>query len=227
MGEETDNLVESTPKLRAQIKALTKGFDILSSDGKTIKSTYEIMKGIAAVWKDMSDVDQAALLELIAGKTRAQGVSALLSNWSQVDKVLQTIAEDEGIALRNNEEKLNTIQGRITRFTNASQKLASDAFNTEAIKSFVSFGTDAINILDEIIKRVGVIPTMVGTVGGIVSAKSGGGPANAFLSAIKNRGGSFVNPYTDVTISEDQQSAYNLIVATDGYDGAKKALSDL
>lgn len=59
MGEETDNLVESTPKLRAQIKALTKGFDILSSDGKTIKSTYEIMKGIAAVWKDMSDVDQA------------------------------------------------------------------------------------------------------------------------------------------------------------------------
>ena len=84
-----------------------------------------------------------------------------------MDKVLQTIAEDEGVALRNNEEKLNTIQGRITRFTNASQKLASDAFNNEAIKSFVSFGTDAINILDEIIKRVGVIPTMVGTVGGV------------------------------------------------------------
>lgn len=68
---------------------------------------------------------------------------------------------------------------------------------------------------------------MVGTVGGIVSAKSGGGPANAFLSAIKKRGESFVSPYTDVTISKAQQSAYNLIVATDGYDGAKKALSDL
>lgn len=178
MGEETDNLVESTPKLRTQIKALTKGFDILGSDGKTIKSTYEIMKGIAAVWKDMSDVDQAALLELIAGKTRAQGVSALLSNWSQVDEVLKTIAEDEGTALRNNEAKLNTIQGRLTKLTNASQKLASDALNTELIKDFISGVTGAVNALDTLIQKIGILPTAAGAIGLGTTFTKGGGQLN-------------------------------------------------
>lgn len=178
MGEETDNLVESTPKLRAQIKALTKGFDILESDGKTIKSTYDIMKGIASVWKDMSDVNQAALLELIAGKTRAQGVSALLSNWSQVDEVLKTIAQDEGIALRNNEEKLNTINGRIIQLTNASQRLAQDAFNTEFIKDFISAGTDAVNLLDQIVNKIGAIPTAIGAIGAASTFTKSGGQLN-------------------------------------------------
>ena len=179
MGEETDDLVESTPKLRAQIKALTKGFDIFDEKENKIKDTYSIMKGIAEVWEDMENADQAALLELIAGKTRAQGVSALLSNWSQVDEVLKVIANDEGVALKNNEEKLNTIQGRLTKLTNAGQKLASDAFNTEAIKDFISVGTDAVNLLDAIINKIGTIPTAFGAIGAASTfATKGGGQLN-------------------------------------------------
>lgn len=231
MGEETDNLVESTPKLRSQIKALTKGFDILSSDGKTIKSTYEIMKGIAAVWDDMSDVDQAALLELIAGKTRAQGVSALLSNWEQVDKVLQTIAEDEGTALRNNEEKLNTIQGRITKFTNASQQLASDAFNIEALKSFVSFGTEAVNILDKIIKQLGVIPTIIGAIGGVASVRSGGvfnGIQSSFAETLdKIQWSRKAKAFNKVNFGYSQIGAFKSIVDKEGVDQAIASMGKL
>lgn len=72
MGESTDGMAESTSKLREQVLALTNvngkgGFDIMTDGGKSFKSTYSIMQGISKVWKDMSDVDQAALLELIAG----------------------------------------------------------------------------------------------------------------------------------------------------------------
>lgn len=71
-GESVDGMAESTSKLRAQVLALTNvtgkgGFDIMTDNGQTFKSTYDIMLGISQVWKDMSDVDQAALLELIAG----------------------------------------------------------------------------------------------------------------------------------------------------------------
>lgn len=53
MGEETDGVVESSSKLREQIKGLTGGFDIMKSDGKTFKSTYEQMQGIANAWKNI------------------------------------------------------------------------------------------------------------------------------------------------------------------------------
>ena len=57
MGEETDNVVESTSKLQAKIKALS-GINILTESGD-YKDTYTILKEIGQVWEDMSDIDQA------------------------------------------------------------------------------------------------------------------------------------------------------------------------
>lgn len=57
LGEETDNVVESTSKLQSKVKALS-GVDILTDAG-AYKSTYEILKEISHVWEDMSDIDQA------------------------------------------------------------------------------------------------------------------------------------------------------------------------
>lgn len=65
MGEETDGVVESVSKMQEKIKALT-GVDILTDSG-AYKETYEILREIGGVWEDMSDIDQAALLELMAG----------------------------------------------------------------------------------------------------------------------------------------------------------------
>lgn len=65
MGEETEGVIESTSKLQEKIKALS-GVDILTDAGD-YKDTYTILKEIGNVWEDMSDIDQAALLELMAG----------------------------------------------------------------------------------------------------------------------------------------------------------------
>ena len=66
MGEETDGVVTSLSKMQAKIKALS-GVNILTESGD-YKDTYTILKEIGQVWDDMSDIDQAALLELMAGE---------------------------------------------------------------------------------------------------------------------------------------------------------------
>lgn len=66
MGESTDDLADSTSKLREEIKGLT-GVDIMT-DEDTFKSTAEIIKEIGAVWDQMTDVSQAATLEKLAGE---------------------------------------------------------------------------------------------------------------------------------------------------------------
>ena len=68
LGEETDENVENISKMQGQILNMTKGkVNIFDASGN-FKSTYEIMKGIAEVWDDLSSIDQANLLETIAGK---------------------------------------------------------------------------------------------------------------------------------------------------------------
>lgn len=66
MGEETDGVIESTSKLQEKIKALS-GVNILTESGD-YKDTYTILKEIGSVWQDMNDIDQSALLELMAGE---------------------------------------------------------------------------------------------------------------------------------------------------------------
>lgn len=66
MGEDTDGMVKSTSKLQDLIKGMT-GFDILESDGKTFKNIYDIMIGIGEAWDGLDDIQQASLLEKLAG----------------------------------------------------------------------------------------------------------------------------------------------------------------
>ena len=94
MGEETEGVIASTSKLQEKIKALS-GVNILTDSGD-YKDTYTILKEIGQVWKDMSDIDRAALLELMAGKNRANTLSAILSNMEDLEGAYESALNAEG-----------------------------------------------------------------------------------------------------------------------------------
>ena len=71
-GLETEGMVESTAKLRSEILALS-GVDIMLNENE-FKSTYQIMDELAVKWKDLTDIQQATVTELIAGKVFCQNV---------------------------------------------------------------------------------------------------------------------------------------------------------
>ena len=146
LGEETDNVVESVSKLQSKVKALT-GVDILTETGD-YKATYDIIKEIATVWKDMSDIDQAALLEMLAGKNRSNAMAAMLTNIEDLEGAYQDALDAEGSAMAENEKQLNSIQGRITLFKNAVQTMWSDALDSSWIKFFVNLGTAVVKAVD-------------------------------------------------------------------------------
>lgn len=162
MGEETDTVATSTSKLRADIMGLTNvdgkgGFDILTKSGD-FKSTYDIIQGIAKVYSKMSDVDQAALLELLAGKNRANGVAALLSQASQAADVLQTSLNSSGSAMAENERVLDSVEGRLKIFEATFQEISTDLLNSGLVKGVISLGTALLDASDGFIKFSGVIP---------------------------------------------------------------------
>ena len=111
MGEDTDGLCDSTSKLREQVKALS-GVDIMEDDN-TFKSTAQQVKELGEAFVKLDDVSQAALLEIIAGKSRSNAVAALLKNYQQIDNVIADLDDAEGSALRENEAIVDSIDGRI------------------------------------------------------------------------------------------------------------------
>lgn len=148
MGEDTDGLAESTSKLREQIKALS-GVDIMVDDN-TFKSTAQQVKELGAVFNDLSDSSQAALLEIIAGKSRSNAVAALLKNYQQIDNVVESLGDAEGSAMRENEAIVDSINGRIKVLSATAEEFWQKFINTDLVKNAVSLASDLLNILTQI-----------------------------------------------------------------------------
>lgn len=149
MGEDTEGLCESSSKLREQLQALT-GVDIMLNDN-TFKSTTQIVKELGATWDKLNDSSQAATLELIAGKTRANNVAALLKNYQQIDNVLESLGEAEGSALRENDAIVDSINGRIKILSATAEEFWQNFIDTDLVKELVSLTSDLLNILTKIV----------------------------------------------------------------------------
>ena len=66
-GEEVDQYVNSTSKMREELKALT-GVDIMVND-KQFKDLFVIMDEMSTAYKTLSDIDKANVTEILFGKT--------------------------------------------------------------------------------------------------------------------------------------------------------------
>lgn len=107
-GIETDGMAESTAKLQKELKALS-GVDIML-DKDTFKSTYQIMEEIAAKWEDLTDIQQASVTELIAGKRQGNIVSSLMTNFDVAQEALETSRNSAGSAATEHQKWLESLE---------------------------------------------------------------------------------------------------------------------
>lgn len=141
-------------------------------DDNTFKSTTDIIKELGAVWDKLSDSSQAATLELIAGKSRANNIAALLKNYQQIDKVMESLGDAEGSAMRENEDIVNSINGRIKTLSATAEEFWKSFISTDLVKNAVSFATSFLNVITKIIDKFGVLPSLITPIVAILSAKN-------------------------------------------------------
>lgn len=167
-GLETEYMAESTASLQKKIKALTNvdglgGFDIMT-DADNFKSTYEIILGISEVWEDMSDIDQAALLELLAGKRQGNALSAAITNMGDAVDAMKTSVESEGSAMEEHEKWMDSIAAKQQQFQAQYEALANAILDSELIKGVYDAGTGLLGWLTQLVDTLGALPTLLATV---------------------------------------------------------------
>lgn len=172
-GESTEGMANSVSELRNEILALTGNRVDIQLNDSTFKNTYQIMKELAAVWDDLTDISRANILEQIAGKRNANAVSALLQNFDIAESVLETAADSAGSALSENEKYIDSINGRIAQFQAAFERLSSSIVQSDLVKGVVSTGTSILEILDKIISALGAMPSLISTITAAVTAFAG------------------------------------------------------
>lgn len=153
MGEDTDHLVESTATLRDLIKSIT-GFDIME-DEETFKSIKDIIIGIGEEWENLSDIQQAGLLEKLAGKTQANALASVFNNIDILKEAYESAEESAGSALQEQERFEEGLQYHLNQFNIAREALSHNIMDSELVKFFVDLGTIGVKAIDAVTQAVG------------------------------------------------------------------------
>ena len=172
MGEDTDGMVESTSKLRDLIKGMT-GFDIMK-DKNTFKDIYDIVVGIGEKYNDLSDIDQASLLEALAGKNQSNSLAAALSNIDILKKSYKEATEAEGSARKEQDEYAKSVQYSIDQTKAKLEELANDFLSSDFLKGLIDSGGKLIDILDMIVSDGKELQVVFAAVGAALSFKNVG-----------------------------------------------------
>lgn len=160
-GISTDGMASSVSKLRDEILSLTGNKVDIQIDDETFKSSYQIMKELAGVWDELSDVSQANLLEQIAGKRNANAVTALIENFEIAERVMGTLENSSGSALKENQKYLDSIEGRMQKFQATFESLSTTVADSDIIKIAVSGATGLLSLVDELTKKIGGLPAVI------------------------------------------------------------------
>ena len=182
-GIATDGMASSVSELRSELKQLA-GVDIMKNDN-TFKSTYQIMKELSEVWKDLSDTTQANITELISGKRGGQGTSALLNNFSVAEDAMEQALNSSGSAMRENETYMQSLQAKLNQLDSAFQKFSTDLMKSDIPKFFVDLATVFVDGADNAVKFAGALPPLTAAISGVLSVmqmsgklKNGAGKVN-------------------------------------------------
>lgn len=179
-GESTEGMAESTAKLQAEIKALS-GVDIMKNKDE-FKSTYQIMDELSQKWSQLTDIQQASIIELLAGKHQGNVMASLMTNFDEARKALAVSMSSEGSAMKEHEKWLNSVEAKQLQLKAAWEGLSQDFLSAD----FVKLGVDAlrgiVNGIDSVVNAIGSVGTVAAGVGAFglkkfIGAKGLGGLA--------------------------------------------------
>lgn len=133
-----------------------------------LRDYYDILDDLSRVWDSLSKNAQTYLTTQLAGKNRADVLTALMNNWQGVQEAMEQATDSEGSALHEQEGYLDSIAGHLKALQSAWQELANTSLNADVVKVVVDLGTGLVTIMNSM---GGILNTAMLITGVIVTWK--------------------------------------------------------
>lgn len=165
--EDTEEFIGNVEELSGKIADLTKtastpdGISLFSDAAKTeFKSTRQLLQEISEIYDQLTDKDQAELLEALAGKQNGQAVSAILSNFDTVTASLESMANSAGNAEAEMAVAMDSIDYKLNNVKETGTGIAQNLLGREEMKTILDMITSLGNALDWVTDKLGLLGTI-------------------------------------------------------------------
>ena len=133
IGEDGEAIDGLAPKLQEAFKEYA-GIDIQDQNGE-LRSTYDILSELAAVYPSLTSKKRQYLGELAAGNRQVKVLNSIVSNWKDVEQAVGAATDSTGSAAEENAAFMDSIQGRLNELTSTFQEFSAGVINDEFIKN--------------------------------------------------------------------------------------------
>lgn len=181
LDEDTEELSDDLANISGDIADLTKtasnsrGVSIFTDATKqTYKSTYQILKEIAAVYNEISDKNQAELLEKLGGKRGGQVLSGLLTNFSAVEGALQNMEKAAGSADKEMGIVENSLDFKLNRLSQVWVGVSQNLIDRSGFGTVIDLLTTLSELIDTITGKAGLLTTAFTGIGAFLGARGSG-----------------------------------------------------
>lgn len=165
--EETESYTNDIEQLSGEIANLTKtasspgGISLFTDEAKTeYKSTKQLLLDIGEIYQDLTDKDQAGLLEALAGKRQGQIVAAILNNLDTVTESINKMETDTDSASKELETALDSIEVKWGQLKQSGVGVAQNLFNRDDMKTVVDGLTSVMSIFDKLTSKLGLFKSI-------------------------------------------------------------------
>lgn len=174
--EETSEYIGGIEQLSGAIANLTKtkstpgGISLFSDAKKTeYKSTIQLLREISEIYDELTDKQQAELLETLGGKRGGQMIAAILGNFETVEKSLNSMANSAGNAMKEMETIYGSLEYKINALKETGTGILQNLFQREDIGTVVDALTKLLEFIDKATEKLGLFKTTIAglSIGGI------------------------------------------------------------
>ena len=170
--EETQTYSEDVAVLTGKIADLTKtaknpsGISLFTDETRqTYKSTYQIIKDISEIYDDLTDKQQAQLLEAIGGKRGGNVVAAMITNFQAAENSMVTMASSAGSAMKEMGIVEETLEYKLNALKQTGVGIFQNLFDRGDLGNAIELLTEVLSIIDKITESIGLLGTTITTIG--------------------------------------------------------------
>lgn len=127
------------------------------------------MDELSKKWEDLSDIAQATIIELVAGKHQGNVFASLMSNFDVARSALETSINSSGSAMTEHAKWSESLEARLNKLKSAWQSLSQSFMSSDFLKGVLDVIIDLVNWANKLIDTFGTIPTLLGLFAGGMS----------------------------------------------------------
>lgn len=164
--EETETYTGDVEQLSGEIANLTKtaktpgGISLFTDSSKqTFKSTYELLKEISQIYSQLSDKNQAQLLEALAGKRQGQIVASIIDNFSAAEKSMNSMANSAGNAQAEMDVAMDSIDAKANKLKQTGVAISENLLSRDNAKTVLEVANGIAEGFELATKHLGLFKT--------------------------------------------------------------------